>query len=267
MTRSVMSIRKRFGVAASFKFVAYRLFQRLLVLDITQLMLLDSRRLNVPSTPDSDFDFRCLAADELRAFAGDASNDLDSLLLPRLETTGDCCFAAVVGDVLAGYVWFAFRAVPPECSHGGNLLTGVGIRYPDDIVFMYKGFVHPRYRGRQLYGQIMVHAGGYAWGSRGHEDSFDGGLDELCCPQELSFARQRILGKHLAPWIPMENDHHCPISGKVIGNFFYQLGGHFSCTYSAQDGSSRRSINDLCWRFYYPAREGKDSMSRISSCT
>ena len=45
-----------------------------------------------------------------------------------------------------------------KSNRGASLLTGVGVSFPASICFMYKGFVHREFRGRQIYGRLMSRA-------------------------------------------------------------------------------------------------------------
>lgn len=104
--------------------------------------------------------FRFLTAGEVRHWAADPANDLDADMAARLDSGRDFCFAALAGERLAGYAWFALGQIEPEHS------AGAGISYPDDVAYLYKGYVHAGFRGRRLYAAIFSEALG-ALASRG----------------------------------------------------------------------------------------------------
>lgn len=99
--------------------------------------------------PDPDFEFRFLSADEVAQHAQDPSYYLDEKLAERIRGGRDFCFAALQGDRLASFAWFALDAIEPEHA------DGVAISYPSDVAFLYFGFTHPEFRGARLHGQVM----------------------------------------------------------------------------------------------------------------
>ena len=154
---SILRALRRHGVAKTVQLVAYRLAQRLMVLDITHLMILDANDVVVPAVGD-DLTFDFLTPDAVRSLSQDGTNGLDTALADRMSIQGDCCFAAFAKNRLAGYAWFAFDRVEQECNRGELLLTGVGMSFPESMCFQYKGFVRREFRGGQVYGRLMSQA-------------------------------------------------------------------------------------------------------------
>jgi len=142
-----------------FHSIVYRVVRRLITLDVTHLVLLNSESVQAPPTSCHDITFRLLTPSDVESFSADESNDLEQSIVKRLEL-GDCCFAAILHDSLAGYAWFASGSIPPEFNRGATIRSGVGISFPDHMRFLYKGYVHPRFRGQRLYGWIVAHASG-----------------------------------------------------------------------------------------------------------
>jgi GNAT superfamily N-acetyltransferase len=139
------------------QFGAYRVAQRCIVLDITHLMILDANTVVAPATDDElTFDFS--TPDEVASLIGDDASGLDGAMVDRMSHDGDFCLAAFANNQLAGYAWFAFEQVEPECNQGESLLTGVGLSLPLSMCFMYKGFVHREFRGRRVYGRLLSRA-------------------------------------------------------------------------------------------------------------
>ena len=99
--------------------------------------------------PVPGFEFRFLTSAEVRDFSLDASMDLEESLGDEIDRGDSLCFAALDGSHLAAYGWYALhRAAPEHCF-------GVGLRLPDDVSYMFKGFTHPNYRGRRLHAAAM----------------------------------------------------------------------------------------------------------------
>jgi hypothetical protein len=79
-------------LAKTVKIVAYRLAQRLMVLDITHFMIRDANDVVAPAVRDGlTFDF--LTPDEVYALCKGGTNDLDTSLADRMSSHGDFCFA------------------------------------------------------------------------------------------------------------------------------------------------------------------------------
>lgn len=154
---SVLNAVRRHGLAKTTQLAVYRLAQRLMVLDTTHLMILDANDVVAPAVQD-EVECRFLTEDEVSSLSQDGTNGLDASMADRMSTRGDLCFAAFGQNRLAGYVWIAFDEVDAESNRGESLLTGVGISFPESICFMYKGRVHPDFRGRQIYGRLMSQA-------------------------------------------------------------------------------------------------------------
>ena len=135
----------------------YKAIQRLMTLDVTHLMRLDLEHTVLPSAAPSNFVFRFLTADDIRHFA-EMQNELSAEFADRVESGRDFCFAALSKGQLAGYAWYAIGSIEAEHNRGGSLDSGVAMSFPDHMAFMYKGFVHPEFRGKGLYGHINARA-------------------------------------------------------------------------------------------------------------
>ena len=110
----------------------------------------------------------------LRAWAGAAAPRVDCRLLPQHEVLalcaapaldlvpskvqaayrrGDLCVGAFQGGELAGYCWFALSPAPH--------MDGAWLEFPDHVVYTYKSYVRPAFRGRgiaaALYGFADSH--------------------------------------------------------------------------------------------------------------
>ena len=134
----------------------YRLAQRLMILDISHLMLLETRHVRKPDPPIHDLTLRFLTPQDLRSLSEDCSNELEPALADRLTPGLDVCFGTFQGDTIAGYVWFAFGSIDAEYNRGASIQSGVGLSFPQQMAFLYKGFVHPNYRGQKLYGHMIA---------------------------------------------------------------------------------------------------------------
>ena len=158
MFTSTRAIAKRFGVAAAVHFSLYRVAQRLIVLDVEHLLLLDSLSSDKTSTRLPSIRVESLSREDVERFSTDPTTDLDQSMLERISMENNHCFAALQNGQLAGYAWFALGSIPPQHNRGGHPATGVGLQYPTHMAYMYKGFVLPPFRGNNLYGLIISEA-------------------------------------------------------------------------------------------------------------
>ncbi len=117
-------------------------------LDLVHVMLLE-RDCVRPQAADTCVEMRFLSPDDVRRFARRPVNGLSDTFARRLERGLDRCYAAIHGDRLASYGWYAFHSVEPEHS------AGAALAFPADMAYLYKGFTHPDFRGRRLYGATM----------------------------------------------------------------------------------------------------------------
>jgi len=147
------------GLLATGLCVFYRLAQRCMTLDVTRLVWLEESAARFEESPDPSMTFRFLLPSEIRGFSGDPTNELDESFAQRIEEGQHFCFAALSarksgGQRLAAYAWFVLHQVDAEYNEGRHKNTGVCFSYPDHAVFMYKGWTHPDFRGRGLYGIV-----------------------------------------------------------------------------------------------------------------
>lgn len=154
---SLLADWKRYGPLAAGGSIAYRIAGRCLVFDVTDLMVLDVTDLEPVQRAAATV--RPLSHDEVVALAADPKLDLDRSIASRLRGRLDLCFAAFVGEKLAGYYWLALDSIEAAHNRGVCEESGVAVSFPHNAAFAYKAFVHPAFRGQGLYGEL-VHAAG-----------------------------------------------------------------------------------------------------------
>ena len=156
---NVRAVRNRFGLPRALQYAAYRLLQRVLVLDITHVMVMDLRDIAVSQEADQSLEYRFLSPEEVREFAKDPSNELDANLATRLELGYDFCFAAIADGRLASYCWLALDSVETEHNRAtADPRCGVAMSYSENTAFRYKGFTHPAFRGQRIYQRLAERA-------------------------------------------------------------------------------------------------------------
>ena len=122
--------------------------QRVMTLDVTHLMRLDSERVSLPDNGPGEFSFRFMAAKGRTTLLRVSRTVLSLEFADRIESGVDYCFAALSGDRLAAYAWYALGSIEAEHNRGGTVSSGVAMSFPDNMAFMYKGFTHPDFRGQ-----------------------------------------------------------------------------------------------------------------------
>ena len=141
-------VRERHGARAAAVSVIDELGRRAIGLTVTEVVTLEMADVNVARPAPAGFEFRFLDADEVARFEADPSNELEGMA-ERARAGHDLCFAALDGTRLAAYGWYALGCVE------GEHCDGVALSYPPSLVYMYKGFTHPDYRGKRLHGYVM----------------------------------------------------------------------------------------------------------------
>lgn len=152
-----LATRRRYGVLRMLHELIYKLAQRVMTLDITHLMRLDLEHVCLRTDEPPDIEFRFLTSDEVARFAK-PENDITPDLTDRVELGRDFCFAALANGRLAAYAWYALGSIEAEQNRGDTVSTGVAMSFPDNMAFMYKGFTHPDFRGKGLYGYVNAKA-------------------------------------------------------------------------------------------------------------
>jgi hypothetical protein len=145
MLQKLNEIRGQFGVTAAMQFVADRLAKRLAGLQVSRILWLRADALPAARPLPEGFVFRFLEPAEVERYALDSANELDGWLVERAWRGHDLCFAALAGDRLASYGWYALGSIEPA------QFFQVGMSYPDDVAYMYAGFTHPDFRGQRLH--------------------------------------------------------------------------------------------------------------------
>lgn len=152
---SAKEVLARHGIAKAIAYAVFRLAQKVILLDVTQLMVSDAEKLTDEPAEDEAMEVRILTPDEVRNFAREPSNELDGSLAHRLELDHDDCIGSVIDGRLAGYCWIATHSI--EARHNRSTeseASGVAFSYPKEYAFRYKGFTHPDFRGRGVYRRV-----------------------------------------------------------------------------------------------------------------
>lgn len=127
-------------------------FRKILRAKFSRVVWLDVESLNALGPAAQGFQFRFLSPEEVERYAKDPTYLLDPSMAERIRDGRDLCYAALQGEKLAAFGWYALDSIEGEHA------DGVAVSYPADVAFMYFGFTHPDYRGARLHGAGMANA-------------------------------------------------------------------------------------------------------------
>jgi GNAT superfamily N-acetyltransferase len=150
-TNTLVQFTRQYGLGSTLKLGLDRTGRRVCGLQVTQMVWLTPERASPPE-PKGEFTYRFLTAEDIDRFQDDPANDLTPRFRDRLLSGKHRCYAALDGDQLAAYGWYALEEVQPEDCFG------FGLRLPSHAAYMYKGLTRPEYRGRRLHGYLMCRA-------------------------------------------------------------------------------------------------------------
>jgi GNAT superfamily N-acetyltransferase len=151
--RHLADDRDRFGLRRALAGLVYRQAQRLVKLRINELMWRPLAGLDtLEAQPKFDaLQFRALTPAEVQNFAADPVYELDGSMAERLERGHDWCFAALDGDRLVNYSWYALGSIESKHCH-------LPISFPPNTIYLYKAFTHPDFRGAGVHRATIMHA-------------------------------------------------------------------------------------------------------------
>jgi ribosomal protein S18 acetylase RimI-like enzyme len=87
-------------------------------------------------------DYRLLSKRDVLPLCADASLDLSPSKVRAAYGRGDLCVGVFDRAELAGYCWFALAAAPH--------MDRAWLEFPPDVVYTYKSYVRPAFRGRGI---------------------------------------------------------------------------------------------------------------------
>jgi GNAT superfamily N-acetyltransferase len=91
---------------------------------------------------DGRLDYRLLNERDVLLLCADGSLDLTASRVLAAYGRGDLCVGAFHNAELAAYCWFAFSAAPH--------MDRAWLDFPSDVVYTYKSYVRPAFRGRGI---------------------------------------------------------------------------------------------------------------------
>ena len=101
------------------------------------------RRLEpIAKPPPAGIGLRLMTSEELLPMCADPAVELTPQKAGEAFARGELCAAALDGERLAGYAWFAFEPAPH--------VDGIWMAFHRGASYTYRAFVHPAYRGHGI---------------------------------------------------------------------------------------------------------------------
>lgn len=148
----LIAFRERFGAQGALLKSIDVVLHKLFGVSIFAVVWLDIEALAPLAAPDPQFEFRFLTADEVAHYAADPTYYLEPVMAERVRDGREVCYAALAGDRLAAFGFYALNYIEPQHA------SGIAMSFPDQVAFMTYGLTHPDFRGARLHGLIMGRA-------------------------------------------------------------------------------------------------------------
>lgn len=142
---------RRYGMMATAHILIYKLAKRLLhylsmkcvgiALPVSKQRVLEN---------SVGYTIRFLEQSELVEFSRQAEYEIPSEFLQGAFRRGDECVGVLDGPTLISYGWYSRRPTAID--------DDLVLHFDPTYVYMYKGFTHPKYRGRHLSDLVMAFA-------------------------------------------------------------------------------------------------------------
>jgi len=97
--------------------------------------------------PDPNAHTRMLEVDELVELAKDPIYQISANAAKDVASKDKYFCGTYIGDQLTAYNFFATGELEPRYNSAGTGFKGIGIRMPENVMFMFKGYTLPEYRG------------------------------------------------------------------------------------------------------------------------
>ncbi len=148
----IRAFRERFGIVGALRKSRDVILHKILHISVFTVVWLDVEELAGIQPAEPQYQFRFLSTDEVARYAQDSEYYIEPVLADRVRDGREVCYAALCGNRLAAFGFFALNYIEPQHA------SGVAMSFPSDVAFMTFGFTHPDFRGARLHGIIMADA-------------------------------------------------------------------------------------------------------------
>ena len=135
--------------------------------DVTYTYVTPVENLIVPGR-DNSVSAKALSVDELLELSKNSEYELSEKAARYVEAVDQYCYATFHQGTISSYIFLAAGHIDPKYNNAGVGFGGIGYRLPLNVVYAYKCFCLPRYRGQSHAGvaiaagvKALVEAGGW----------------------------------------------------------------------------------------------------------
>ena len=125
--------------------------------DITHLYIASVEQLNSLSHV-GDYHACLLGSEDILRYIDNPIYDLSTAAVGAVDGKKQFFCAAFIGRNLTAYAFFATGEIDAAFNSAGYGYGGAGFRLPEKVLYMYKVFVLPEYRGKNQMAVCVQHA-------------------------------------------------------------------------------------------------------------
>jgi len=126
-----------------------RLLNKIYKSDVTYLLLAGCNEI-IPQVTSESIETREITRAELVTYSNDPTYfDLSKASIEGVGEEYDThAFGTFIDGKLTGHIFHTTTLVEPRNNSAGYPFCGIGLKLPEDVVYFFKGFALPEYRGR-----------------------------------------------------------------------------------------------------------------------
>ena len=145
------------GIVTKTKSIMYRAARKFIVVNKSQFFALDNFS-DVVCTSDLGAKYQFEVFDDVSRIDATVAEFTGSDLMHLLDGQSGICTVASDGACPIAFAWWAFGDIPAELNHDGHPLTGLPLKLPPDMAYLFNVYVRPEYRGQRLYPNLVKHS-------------------------------------------------------------------------------------------------------------
>ena len=132
----------------------YRVMRRYATANVCCFFAAEFGDLSTPHLPEG-MAFTELTPTKLGALSDEYPELFSSEQAGFLEQSQARGFVVLDDGKLASFLWLAVEDIPGSMNHDGHTSSQLPLFLPDRMVYLFRVFVLPKYRGRRLYGAMV----------------------------------------------------------------------------------------------------------------
>jgi len=137
----------------------YKIGSRFMPMDIIKVLAFDvsqlSRDANSTDISTESLRVEFLSSETLGQLVNVPDYELNHATVNSIDGESVLCVGVYAGSVLAGYTFFCTGPVEAQRNSGGSAFTGIAMEFSESVRYLYKAYVLPKYRGKQIAQHII----------------------------------------------------------------------------------------------------------------